>query len=425
MPRILRLLLIALLIAPVWRAGERPAVAQSVLAAPPYVVLGPDGTPIARAITTADTCPTVSFAGLSVPMQPRAVPSPAFPVLSCELPIPPSVFSASIEGHHLPLVPVTPRRIAVLGDTGCRIAGSRAQGCNDPDQWPLATIAQSIAAYRPDLIIHVGDFLYREDPCPAAASSCAGSPYGDTWAAWRADWFAPAAPAFLAAPWVMVRGNHEVCQRGAEGWFRFLDPWPYQERCQSVTEPYRIAFDELNLVVVDSGVASDVSAPEDQVEIYRAQLERALTIARDQTWLVTHRPPYAVSGFSTPPDTAASNLTLAAAAPAVWPEGVQLILSGHVHLWEAVGFALSATGRPSQIVVGNSGTMLESSFTLSFEGLRIAGELASPESRYVTDQFGFMTFEPVASGGWVALARDRNGYPMVTCTVRGKQVACR
>lgn len=46
----------------------------------------------------------------------------------------------------------------------------------------------------------------------------------DSWEAWRADFFAPAAPLLSRAPWVPARGNHELCSRAGPGWFYFLDP---------------------------------------------------------------------------------------------------------------------------------------------------------------------------------------------------------
>src|SRR5262249_9219466 len=51
---------------------------------------------------------------------------------------------------------------------------------------------------RQDLVIHVGDYLYRQSACPPGDAGCAGSPYGDDWPTWKADFFAPAAPALLA-----------------------------------------------------------------------------------------------------------------------------------------------------------------------------------------------------------------------------------
>ena len=60
-----------------------------------------------------------------------------------------------------------PRRIVVFGDTGCRIAKrDRVQACNDPKSWPFPEVARRAAAAHPDLVIHVGDYLYREEPCP-------------------------------------------------------------------------------------------------------------------------------------------------------------------------------------------------------------------------------------------------------------------
>jgi hypothetical protein len=50
------------------------------------------------------------------------------------------------------------------------------------------------------------------------------SPWGYGWDTWKADFFDPAQALLKAAPWVMVRGNHETCTRAGQGWWRFLDP---------------------------------------------------------------------------------------------------------------------------------------------------------------------------------------------------------
>src|SRR5438309_1335623 len=82
-----------------------------------------------------------------------------------------------------------------------RRKGTSVQDCNDPMSWPFATIARLAAAKHPDLVIHVGDYHYRESPCPADRLGCAGSPHGDNWAVWQKDLFDPAAPLLAAAPW--------------------------------------------------------------------------------------------------------------------------------------------------------------------------------------------------------------------------------
>src|SRR5213080_682053 len=128
--------------------------------------------------------------------------------------------SASIANSPLPLPKPTLTSIIAFGDTGCRLKakkvssngkdvhvdddGGKFQDCNSPSLWPFAQIAASVAAAKPDLVIHVGDYLYRESPCPPRDRGCAGSPHGDDWRSWKADFFAPAAPALRAAPWIVV-----------------------------------------------------------------------------------------------------------------------------------------------------------------------------------------------------------------------------
>jgi len=179
-------------------------------------------------------CPAIELDGTEQPMQIRARTdagvSLRFPVTVCEKLIPPETRSASIAGQLLPLPAARLEAIVVLGDTGCRMkagtTGKRAssadideaedgkfQDCNDPSQWPFGAVSSAAAASKPDLVIHVGDYLYRESSCPAGDRGCAGSPFGDDWAAWKADFFMPAAPLLAAAPWIMT-------PRPRRNWYR-------------------------------------------------------------------------------------------------------------------------------------------------------------------------------------------------------------
>ncbi len=106
--------------------------------------------------------------------------------------------------------------------------GSLVQPCNDARQWPFAAIARKAADLKPDLVIHVGDYLYRgERVSGELMPDVRGTPFGDNWPEkkrWAADFFTPAQPLLAAAPWVFVRGNHEDCQRAGPGWTRLLAP---------------------------------------------------------------------------------------------------------------------------------------------------------------------------------------------------------
>ena len=103
------------------------------------------------------------------------------------------------------------------------------QDCNIPSRWPFAQLAGSVAAARPDLIIHVGDYLYRESACPANDTRAVR-------AARTATTGRPGKPTSSRPPrrhcarrhGSRVRGNHGICKRAGAGYFRLLDPRPAQ-----------------------------------------------------------------------------------------------------------------------------------------------------------------------------------------------------
>src|SRR5262249_33854368 len=184
-------------------------------------------------------------------MQRRGKPDGNFPVEVCEAKAPASATKLTAGGTPLPLLPSQVNRIVVIGDTGCRLEGKAIQDCRDAEAWPFAALAPHAATKRPDLVIHVGDYYYRERACPADRAGCAGSPHGDNWSTWKAELFDPAAPLFAAAPWITVRGNHELCSRGGHGWFRLLDPHPDAVECTQTTRPHSLPGDSLNLLIFD------------------------------------------------------------------------------------------------------------------------------------------------------------------------------
>ena len=154
-----------------------------------YVVLGAGGQTIARAVLAGDACPVLRVDGVPLAMQTRAAPAVAplrpkqakpadFPLRVCEAFLPAGARVASVSGQALPLPQAQPRRILVLGDTGCRIKQSDNiyQDCSNPAAWPFRALAMAAAQEHPDLVVHVGDYHYRESACPAGAG-CRDSPW--------------------------------------------------------------------------------------------------------------------------------------------------------------------------------------------------------------------------------------------------------
>ena len=188
------------------------------------------------AARTVNTAPGITSAAIIGGAAAGGPGKPALvPVSSCEYPLPSGATSATVAGRSLPVPKANPTKIVVIGDTGCRLQSDNGtQSCNDPNPngtdtpYPFAAIATAAAAQSPDLVLHVGDYAYRDTECPAGLGfNCGGSPWGFGWDTWEADLFVPGAPLLAAAPWVMTRGNHEQCNRAGQGWYRFLDTQPF------------------------------------------------------------------------------------------------------------------------------------------------------------------------------------------------------
>ncbi len=407
-------------------AASQPASAKILSQ---WVQLGPDGTSSVRAITE-DACPSVMFDGHSVPMSVRAEPArtfgnvkPAqFPVRACEVGVPPDAVAAVLNGKALPLPRATPQRILVFGDTGCRLKnGDPTQDCNNPNLWPFPKIAAMAAAARPDLVIHVGDYHYREEACPADHEGCAGSPFGYGWDAWNADFFEPAAPLLTTAPWVFVRGNHEDCVRAGEGWFRFLDRAAMEPTCRDFTGDFVARMGDFGILVVDGAAAEDPKRDaSDMAATLRRQFIEVLAKIPAETWLATHRPLDAMLGTEKgTPRNFVGNKVLELALGNDMPSGVKMYVSGHIHFFQAVDFA---GARPPQLVVGTGGDNLQALPPLSVIGADINGLKVADSVTY--SGFGYMVWDR-SGNAWSGTLFDVNGRAINRCRLANRTLSCR
>ena len=375
----------------------------------------------ARAITDGSACPEVRIDARPVSMRVRSEPAQDYPIRVCAVTIPGGATSALVDGHPVPLPKPRADHILVIGDTGCRITSLINQACNDPAQWPFGGGARIEAEQHPDVIVHVGDFHYREAPCRLGNTGCAGSPFGDTWAVWEADFFSPARPLLEAAPLVMVRGNHEECERGGKGWSRTLDPYALvsPSGCLGLGDPFTVDLGGLTLVVMDVSTADEGKPSPVQVAHFRAQFESIARLApQGPVWLTFHRPIWAaaaaVFGF-----VAGQNETLAAAAHTAIPDRVQAILSGHIHTFQVLGYKEDL---PVQLVSGHAGDELHWTAPNQVQGLHIGGvTVAAGLGR--SSVFGFVTLERDGSA-WRIDNHAMTGDVLDRCRFEGRVLAC-
>lgn len=392
-----------------------PASAEIV----PWVQLGPEGVAEARVVTDGQ-CPAAIVDGRAASMSIRAPATTSFNVRICALALPRDARAVSVDGVALPLPPTDVRRIVVIGDTGCRVG---VQACNNSQEWPFARIAALAAEAKPDLIIHVGDYFYRESPCPADDNGCAGSPFGDNWAAWDADFFTPARPLLTAAPWVVVRGNHEGCKRGGGGWTMLLDPMPFDAKvpCAKFSPPYRVPLTGFSLAVADVASADEYKVDEKEADQYARDFAEIARLALEPGWLLLHRPPYGIRAVETTggrPSAPSGNQTLEATlARAPLPPTITTMISGHIHALEALNYA---GGLPPQLIVGHGGDWLDKQLTPDLSGLVVDGMVVS--SGLWRPGFGFMVLDR-GTTGWVGHARNADGVETDTCTI-GTEITC-
>lgn len=443
--------------------AQRTAPASQLQAA--WVVLGEQGQAVARAITLDEVCPILRQDGQAQRMAVRAAPARIaqrktvsrpedskasdFPVLTCDAILNADVQVASIEGRALALPKALPQKIIVLGDTGCRLqkGSNYFQECNNAAKWAFAAVAKTAAGFQPDLVIHVGDYHYRENACTDGKLDCAGSPWGYGWDTWQADFFTPAAPLLTAAPWVLVRGNHESCARAGQGWWRLLDPRPLLagRDCNLETDdikgdysaPYAVPLgvvdgESAQLIIFDSAKVPNraLAQTEAAYPIYLQQLQKAgqLAAQAEQNFFIEHHPILAFAPERSkdgklkmyPGNAALQDLLQSLHGTRLFPAKVQATLAGHVHLFEALTFE---TDHPAQFVSGNGGSSLDVALptplapgSTPFAPARLAHFSNS-------NQTGFMSMQRVEHG-WKILAHDQRGKPYTSCLLQAKVSIC-
>jgi hypothetical protein len=428
-----------------------------------YVVLGDNGAPVARLITTDAQCPMIRFDGHEVRMGLRALPAleplrptrsaPAdskpseFPIRTCEMAIPPGTRQAMIGDLALPLPKHEIDRIVVIGDTGCRLKKSENayQACNDPDRYPFAKVAAAAARWNPDLVVHVGDFQYRENKCPENNPGCAGSPWGYGWDTWQADFFKPGDSLLKAAPWVLVRGNHESCSRAGQGWWRMLDPRPLlagrdcndagNDKIGDFSEPYAVQLgNDAQLIVFDSSETSgNAIAPDDlRQKIYSDDYRKIARLSQQAefNFMANHHPILGVDAeldkqgkVELLPGNQGIQSVFGRINPLIIPSRIDVLLSGHIHVWQEVSFS---SPHPTQFVAGFSGTM-EDLVPLPAQlppGTSPApGAVIEHHSSWVNG-FGFMTMERKGPKQWKVRIWDSTGKQVNACDIDGRHSDC-
>ncbi len=432
--------------------------ADSALNESAWVEIGANNQAIARLLTPYTACPSITVDGVTSPMTLRVGPGTmplrttstdttlaaamtsgnskpsVFTTSTCEFLLPAGAANATVAGIKLPLPKATVNRVVIIGDTGCRISiGNVYQACGDPTQWPFSVISAAAAAMQPDLVLHVGDYQYRDNPCPPGNTACTGTPWGYGSDTWMADLFTPAAPLLAAAPWVMVRGNHETCNRAGQGWYRYLDPAPYDstgvktcndpanDNTGNYNDPWAVSFGDTQFVVFDSANASKSAYSPAAFQPYTSELAEAATLATPNLlniWAV-HHPVLGYSAASPPTsgNPGLQSVMNAAYGANYYPPNIGLAFHGHVHDFQALDFS---SNHPATFVAGNGGDNLDTALPATFNpngDLPAANTVVNAFA--FSQEFGFMVMDrvgPVGAKNWKYTSYRTNGTVIAVCT---------
>ena len=414
--RVLPALLAFGLIAGLGSGCSHAAVTLTPISAPPavspieqsWVELGAKAEWIVRSVSVQKDCPLVDVDGRAVALELRATTTQnGAKVLICELRLPHGAKSVIVMGHRHNLSLDQISRIAVIGDTGCRIKahGEKfdVQNCNSEDEWPFhKMVTEQVLAQHPDLIVHVGDYHYRESACPEGNESCAGAIAGDNVNSWQQDFFEPAAEALNQANWFFVRGNHEICARAGASWFRFLDTGEYQNACSDATAPVVATIGDVTLVAVDAANDHNI-----QPSLNQLALTKSIS---HHTLIFLHRPFLTVG--------ADDEATVKSHLPAslLRSPRIDAVITGHKHYFSFNEFHHG----PSEIISGNGGTKLlapEASVPIKDHWTHTQTSGVEKSAYW---QHGFLTLDREGSG-WIASEHDVNGKVIFTHPVRAQR----
>ncbi len=321
-------------------------------------------------------------------------------------------------------------KIVILGDSGCRLKEmlikNEYQDCNDSQAWPFPSVIAQVVKEQPDLIIHLGDYHYREKCTQEKICEKMKGSIGYGWMPWDKDFFEPAKPAFEKIPWIFVRGNHEDCARAFLGYGKLLAT-PAFENCPAYEEPDYIQLGELLIVNLDSsGVSEGLETSQDSIGLWTKRFEaiaqKIHSFVVDKkvksVWLVSHKPFYGLVKMG--PIAAPVNMNLKKYLESTELKSkVQLVMAGHIHVSEVI----KPLRGPLQFILGNGGTQLD---TFSeFLQSRDPKSLGLQSIQTGSPGFGYAVFEKLEKGSdWNVSFKNEKGAMTSQCLLNPEKQTC-
>jgi hypothetical protein len=319
-------------------------------------------------------------------------------------------------------------RIAVVGDTGCRLKESQDgeaeyQNCSDPKEWPYAAAAKKISEEKYDFAIHTGDYHYREQCSNSKVCKSITNSTGDNWPTWHDDVYLPGLSITQKSPVIFMRGNHEECSRAGTGWLPLgAGKKTFFDACENIEKTLITQVGDVVFVNFDnSNFNEKKELTEQQENTYLSELkfvkERLMKIKnKKEIWFLVHKPVYGyypLKKKGQKPAALSKNMSGLLDKAGLTPM-IDYIISGHVHNAQV---NVSKSG-PVQIIVGHGGTALD---PFDFNGA--PKDLLS--STKTLSNFGYAMLQRRGLKKWNLEFKDLTGKIEMKCELKGSATNCK
>ncbi|MGZ3788406.1 MAG: metallophosphoesterase family protein [Bacteriovorax sp.] len=303
----------------------------------------------------------------------------------------------------------TPKTVVILGDTGCRIKegklGSEYQDCNDSKAWPFWKIAEEAEKENPDLIIHLGDYHYREK-CSAGKPCEKMSPVvGYGWKPWELDFFQPMQRLLGKAPIIIVRGNHEDCNRAFLGYKSLLANSEWEKDCVDYEPAQVMVLGDIAVINFDSSSISEIPFAGDEatwIKRFNEINEKIVRLKIKNVWMVTHKPIYGIIPFKfalVPGNINLRNYF----EKSLLKDKVSVVFGGHIH----TSMIVHPKKYAKQIILGNGGTHLDN-FQVKITK-SILSSFSYESANLVSSGFGYAILKKINDHSWTIIFKDSTG----------------
>jgi hypothetical protein len=170
-------------------------------------------------------------------------------------------------------------------------------------------------------------------------------------------------------------------------------------------------------MVFDSAAADDTKPDPKKVAVYAAQFAQLLANVPKGSWLLTHRPVWALAKGNAAGDTI--NQTEEAAIKGHIPPGLDMVISGHLHDFASYSFGPQ---RPAQLIVGVGGDTMDALPSEKLAGATIDG--LHTTKGFALERFGFFVMERNGTGWSGTLYDPDDKTVLAQCTIAGRDLDC-